>query len=271
MSQMQTKQLATALAKTIRALKEPTGARNEYLRQLLAILKAINNDFETQVIKRLKRKDYVADDATDDVENKIEVIIKAWSSDSFRRLARKRAERFVLSVVKSTSRKFGIDRFKSPLIQSYLKRTIAQNTQLITSLASDHANAVANIVYNNISQGYPPSQIVEAIESYGVTTGRAKLIAYDQTAKALGQISRIEQESAGFEYFRWLTSKDERVRESHKELANRVTKYGKGVYRWDDLPTINGQRMQPGSDIRCRCVAVPIPDFEVEEYQRSKK
>lgn len=271
MSQMQTKQLATALTKTIRALKEPTGARNEYLRQLLAILKAINNDFETQVIKRLKRKDYIADDATDDVEDKIEVIIKAWSSDSFRRLARKRAERFVLSVVKSTSRKFGIDRFKSPLIQSYLKRTIAQNTQLITSLASDHANAVANIVYNNIVQGERIETIVENIQAYGVTRARAKLIAYDQVSKALGQISRIEQTSAGFEYFRWRTSKDERVRKSHKELEERITKYGKGVYRWDDLPTIDGVPMYPGSDFRCRCVATPVTEEEVEDFQRSKK
>lgn len=207
----------------------------------------------------------------DDVQSKIETIIKAWTSDSFRRLAHKRAERFVLSVVKSTSRKFGVNRFKSPLIQSYLKRTIALNTQLITSLASDHTNAVANIVYNNISQGYPPSKIVENIKVYGVTTGRAKLIAYDQTAKALGQISRIEQESAGFEYFRWLTSKDERVRESHKELGERVTKYGKGVYRWDELPVVNGEPLQPGSDIRCRCVAIPVTEEEVEEFQRSKK
>ena len=271
MSQTQTKQLATALTKTIQALKEPVATRNEYLRQLLAILKAINDDFEKSVIKRLKQKDYIADDATDDVESRIETIIKAWSSESFRRLAQKRAKRFVLSVVKTTSRKFGIDRFKTPQIQKLLKQTIAQNTQLITSLASDHANAIANLVYNNILQGIRPEEIVENIQAYGVTKARAKLIAFDQVSKALGQIARIEQTSAGFEYFRWRTSKDERVRESHKKLGERVTKYGIGVYRWDDLPTINGEPMQPGSDFRCRCLATPVTEEEVEEFQRSKK
>ena len=252
-------------------MKEPTAPRNEYLRQLLAILKEINSDFEKSVIKRLERKDYVHDELEDDLQERIETIVKAWSSESFRRLARKRAERFVLSVVKSTTKKFGIDRFKHPLIQSYLKRSIALNTQLITSLASDHVNAVANLVYQNVTLGYPPSRIAGEIESYGVTRARAKLIAYDQTAKALGQIARIEQENAGFNYFRWLTSKDERVRESHKQLAERVTKYGKGVYRWDDLPIVNGEPIQPGSDIRCRCVAIPIPDYEVEDFQKAKK
>lgn len=207
----------------------------------------------------------------DDVQSKIETIIKAWTSDSFIRLAHKRAERFVFSVVKTTSRKFGIDRFKTPEIQKFLKKSIAQNTQLITSLASDHANAIANLVYNNITQGVRAETIVDSIQAYGVTRARAKLIAYDQVSKALGQIARIEQESAGFEYFRWRTSKDERVRQSHKEIGERVTKYGVGVYRWDDLPVVNSEPLYPGKDIRCRCVATPVTEEEVENFQRSKK
>ena len=265
-----TTKTARQLAKTIKSLKEPVGARNEYLRELLSILKAISRDFEETINKRLKTPLYTADSLEDDLKEDIEKVIKAWSGEAFRRLAFNRAERFVLSVVKSTSKRFGIDRFKSPLIQSYLKRSIALNTQLITSLASDHANAIANLVFQNVTLGARPTAIVEAIKTYGVTKARAKLIAFDQVAKALGQISRLEQQSAGFEYFRWLTSKDERVREAHKKLAERKTPYGIGVYRWDDPPTIDGRKVIPGTDIRCRCVAIPVPDWEVKEFQGKK-
>ena len=145
-----------------------------------------------------------------------------------------------------------------------------RNAQLIQSIAQQHLNAVSDIVFKNMMVGTRADAIVEQIEDYGVTRARAKLIARDQTSKVQCSINAVRQQSAGFKYFRWSTSNDERVRESHRHVANAVTEYGKGVYAWDDLPEVDGEKAYPGSGIQCRCVAIPVLQSEVEAFKARK-
>ncbi len=80
---------------------------------------------------------------------------------------------------------------------------------------------------------------------------RAELIARDQLGKLHGQINRRKQESLGIDEYEWETSHDERVRDSHRELQGKV-------FSWNKPPPEG----HPGYPIRCRCIALPVIDWD---------
>lgn len=166
---------------------------------------------------------------------------------------------------------FSVNGVQTPEMREALRIATEQNAQLIQSIARQHCDAIASKVYANVQAGARPSALVAEIRGYGATKARAKFIARDQTAKVMSTISRVRQQAAGFRYFKWSTSHDERVRQEHREVANRITPYGKGVYSWDDLPVIHGEHLAPGGDFQCRCVALPVPDWEIEEWKKRRR
>ena len=93
------------------------------------------------------------------------------------------------------------------------------------------------------------ADVIEEVTGY--EENRAVLIAVDQMGKLNGQITRYRQTHAGIEQFMWSTSKDGRVRPSHREREGKV-------YDWDDPP--DGE--YPGEPIRCRCIAYPVFDLD---------
>lgn len=154
----------------------------------------------------------------------------------------------------------GIDVYgQSERMRQVLKAATSQNVMLITSIPERYLNQVQNVVEGNMRQGMRSSYIIEALsKQFDVSTNDAKRIARDQTSKAAGEITRVNQLDAGYEYFKWVTSHDERVRHSHTEAGRKDVGYGPGVYRWDDLPIVDGEPSYPGSPIMCRCYAKPI-------------
>ena len=119
-------------------------------------------------------------------------------------------------------------------------------------------------------QGMRPSHIEsQLVEQFGVSERNAKRIARDQHSKIQGEVSKLRQEASGIKYFRWLDADDSRVRPLHRRCANKDVGFGKGVYRWDQLPkNEKGQPIYPGSEINCRCVAVPVPESMVKRTKR---
>lgn len=260
----------------------PISVEAKYRRDLMALLRSITDD----ALMRIETADkpyLTVDSFSTDYDRILEVLKNAWTGSGIKLIANRLSHEFVKQVLAHANRlynattggyaptAFAMNAYGDQGLQAIIKLATHQNADLITSIASQHLDAISNIVYKNIMAGRSYKDIRSDIQSYGVTASRAEFIARDQTAKVVSTISRYRQESAGFEYFKWDTSHDERVRESHKEVANAVTEYGKGVYRWDDLPTIHGEKLAPGMDFRCRCVALPIADFEVEEWKRKHK
>ena len=108
---------------------------------------------------------------------------------------------------------------------------------------------------------------------------RARLIARDQTASLMGDVTKARQEQLGVKRFIWRTSQDERVRVSHRQRDGEV-------FRWDQdiatqlrqkglkVDTIDGY---PGRPINCRCTAEPVledlfdDDFEDSERKRAEE
>lgn len=84
----------------------------------------------------------------------------------------------------------------------------------------------------------------------------ARRAAINAAHRALGDATEAKHRSLGIERYRWISSRDARVRRRHRELD-------KTIHRWSDPPISNpdtGRRAHPGQDYGCRCTASPILD-----------
>lgn len=112
-------------------------------------------------------------------------------------------------------------------------------------------------VFDVVRKAHDDGLRVESIagilqERFGVSDSRAELIARDQTNKLAGQINRHRQVSSGITHYRWSTSRDERVRKTHRELD-------KTKQSWNSPPEVApGRHEHPGGDFQCRCQAIAL-------------
>lgn len=204
-------------------------------------------------------------------------LLNRWTSPVVQQQAERIAADFVQSSLKKSERDLkksaGIDAFSSnPKMQEYLKASSVANAELIKSIPTKYLDDVSTAVMENMRGGMRPSYIEkDLVQRYGITERRAKFIARDQTSKIQGDLAEKQQRAAGFEYFKWMDAEDSRVRHRHRVIANKVTEYGKGVYRWDDLPLSDkGEPIKPGQDYNCRCSSRPLSARKVEEMIRKK-
>ena len=243
-----------------RPVKPSEMIQHRYNAELQRIVRGVREDINSVLIPAIRalQRQYMGDAWSDDVKSIFNRIREKWSSPAFKALADRIASQFVRNAGTINAERFkksvGIDVYgDSPELQDYLSASIFDNTRLIESIPSQYLDQVESIVYTNMRAGLRSSAIVDEIQSrFGVTRNRAVMIARDQTAKVNGDIAEKRMRNVGFEYFQWLTSSDERVRDRHREIADKVTEYGPGVYRWDNLPlSDDGEPIKPGSDYQC--------------------
>lgn len=135
--------------------------------------------------------------------------------------------------------------------QILLDSSIRNNANLISSVPQQAIDQIENTIMEGIRTGEQPQSIRRLLtERYSVADSRAKLIARDQVSKLSGSLSRVRQDDIGVTEFIWRTSRDERVRPTHRANSNKK-------FSWDKPPAKTGP---PGHDIQCRCVAEPVLD-----------
>ena len=136
---------------------------------------------------------------------------------------------------------------------------VEYNVDLIVTIPKNTLGKMEQIVYEGWTNGVTTKDITEQIQhAYGISKAHARLIARDQTAKLNGQIAQKQQTDAGIEEYEWSTSKDQRVRDGHKALEGKR-------FKWSDPPVVDdktGRRCHPGEDYQCRCVALPVFNYD---------
>lgn len=160
-----------------------------------------------------------------------------------------------------------------PYLEPLMRKFTEENTQLIRSISEDYFEKLQRDTYEHIQAGvynkeYAKKLTSEFADEYqsqfedGFLTkqvrnveARSRLIARDQISKYNGQLNQTRQTALGLTKYRWLTSGDDRVRESH------ASKNGK-IFSWDSPPADTGH---PGHDPQCRCIASPIFDEGVTD------
>lgn len=125
-----------------------------------------------------------------------------------------------------------------------------QATRVRPSMIED----ISALVEDLHSRGIRVEELAGEIQArFGVGDSRAELIARDQTLKLNGQITHHRQRVAGITQYRWITSRDERVRDTHRDLDGTLQS-------WDSPPEVApGRYEHPGGDYQCRCTAQPVP------------
>ena len=130
----------------------------------------------------------------------------------------------------------------------FMKENIQKNVDYITNIRDEYTHKIESIIYEGIKDGSSYKTIREQLEEQiGMSQRRAKFIAVDQSGTLFGQMTAQRHQNMGVMKFKWRTSKDERVRDSHVILEDKIFSY-------DDPPSVG----LPGEDFRCRCIALPI-------------
>lgn len=268
-----TQLLSQAPEPRIRSPRLPVALGVEYNTDLQRIVMMVKNDIDRYLIPILEAEqaNYTRDNTWfDRIQVVLDMIRSRLNTPVFRALVEETARSFVNRVDARTQRSFGVDIYgNDEALQTAISASIFDNTRLITSIPEQYLSQVESIVVTNTRAGIRSSAIAtQLFERFDVTRNRARFIARDQTAKVNSAVAQKRIESAGYEYFQWVTSEDARVRDRHDVISDRVTAYGKGIYRFDNPPlSASGQPILPGVDYQCRCIMRPVPRREVERNQ----
>ncbi|AUR90667.1 head morphogenesis domain protein [Vibrio phage 1.149.O._10N.286.55.A12] len=252
-----------------------------YNAELQRMVRRIKKDIDQSIKPQVKdlEFEYTADSWADVIEVSLAALRQRWSSAVFNRFAERVASKFVQAVnlqnqqqFQNQYKSFGINIYAgNQAVSDYLDATVKDNVRLIKSIPDQYLTQVESIVLGNMRAGMRPSAINKQLQDqFGVTERRARAISRDQVSKASNGLAKKRMQSAGFEYYEWITSEDERVRSRHRKISDKVTAYGKGIYRWDDPPLSDkGEPISPGTDYSCRCIARPVLESEVKANQKA--
>lgn len=119
-------------------------------------------------------------------------------------------------------------------------------------------------IQKQVMKGVRYEDLVDVIKkSYGVSVNKAKFLARQETNLMTAKLRETRFQDAGVTKYEWRTvagSEAHPVRDSHQALDGKI-------FSWDAPPitTMPGKpqrRNHPGEDYNCRCIAVPVLEFE---------
>lgn len=137
---------------------------------------------------------------------------------------------------------------------------VQANVALIKSIDARYFADIRRIVDEAYADGRDWTWLTQRFgERYDVSKARAQLLARDQLGKLSSQITQVRCLELGVESYQWMTSNDERVRESHERLAGRIIRY--------DQPPSEGHA---GMAVQCRCGQRPVVSERHAELLRAE-
>lgn len=119
---------------------------------------------------------------------------------------------------------------------------------------------LSDAIISGVNSALLTKQISEKIADIAdIEIKRATLIGADQVGKLNSRMAQYRQQNAGLTQYKWSTSRDERVRQWHREREGQIF--------WWNNPPFDGN---PGMAIRCRCVALPVFDTNTIQVEPIK-
>lgn len=232
----------------------------EYNKALRSLVNEMAKDVKNNLFGILKsyQSEYISDGYAKDINTAIDSIAYRWVNITS--LAQRIAYSFVSKVSESNKEDFnkairksiGVDLpniLQSEGLTNVIEAKTIENVRLIKSIPEEYFKNIATIVNEGVTRGNRASSIISQIlKLNNKNRNRAKLIARDQTSKVSSAVSQARQESLNIKKYRWRTSEDERVRDTHRRNNGKI-------FSWNKPPKDTGH---PGQDIQCRCVAEPI-------------
>lgn len=190
------------------------------------------------------------------IRRKIQELANRWI-DRFNDWAPRVAEAYIQRIFNASDsafRKalkdagFAVEFEMTPAMRDALQASIGENVGLIKSIPTQYLDKVEGIVMRSYSAGRDLQMMVSEIQRiYPVTKKRAALIARDQSNKANAVVNRVRSLEAGITEAVWMHSHaGKEPRPSHVAADGKVFEIVKGCL-------IDGEYIQPGELINCRC------------------
>ncbi len=144
---------------------------------------------------------------------------------------------------------------------------IADSVSKIKTLPKDSLDRMQEMILDAYREGKLVRDLQKEIQdNYNTTKSHAEMLARDQISTLNSELTQMQQRDAGVTRYKWSSSKDGRVRESHAEFDGQI-------FSWDDPPegwystksrgiVYTGRKCHPGEDYCCRCVAIPVFDWQ---------
>ena len=145
----------------------------------------------------------------------------------------------------------------TPRMDKALRRDYTQSTNLdIKNWQPEQMQRLREMVQRIQTTG-DNSSIKALIQSeWNTSAAKAKFLARQETSLFFGTLSMNTASNSGIRRYKWSTSHDIRVRDSHKHLDGTI-------HAMDDPPIVDiktGRRAHPGFDYNCRCSAIWVLD-----------
>lgn len=250
-------------------LQYPSSAERDYYRVLRAVVRELRK-YTNQLLPGIKPALKQDADSDDMVQQILELLnegaVIAAALNEVRRLIGNVDNIVRYNINLSFKSCLAVDVFmhNSALFDKVTGEWYASQSQLINSIVSTYTDKLGGIVSNAVQRGSLYKDVVADVKHlYDVTDNRAKFISRNEVGNLNAIITKTRQQEAGVECYEWSTSRDERVRESHRVMDG-------NLYYWSRSTPgeINGRKvypapaLHPGMDYNCRCVAIPIIDTE---------
>lgn len=261
--------MATLDKKTARAVRANAGVRNAYQKSLDQLVREMSHSVEYWLEAAYKNNaPLMAVDAlpSNELKKRIQELSKRWIS-RFDEMSKKIADRFVkqgkattdASMMSALKDAGWTVQFKpTRMMSDAMNATIQENVSLIKSIPSEYFLEVEGIVMRGFTKGRDLHQITEELKHrYGVTSRRSATIARDQSNKLTATVTQARRLELGITQAIWVHSAaGKRPRHSHVQAGKdkRVFDVNKGLY-------LDGEWLQPGEAINCRCTSRSILPF----------
>lgn len=169
-------------------------------------------------------------------------------SKKFAKRAKNGADVSLKAILKEEG--FTVDFRMTRQLNDILQATVAENVNLIKSIHTMYFDQVQTVIMQAVKNGRDMEYIrKELTERFGVSERKAKIIARDQTNKAMQTISRARALETGITKARWVHIPGAKTsRETHKHFDGKPFDLNKGMYDKD----VN-KWVMPGELINCNC------------------
>ncbi|HFT8240342.1 TPA: phage minor head protein [Yersinia enterocolitica] len=258
-------------SRSLRAVNYNAGNIIWYRRELLAVIREMNDDVKKQIVPIFEDNPLAMD------ANPVQLLRSA-----LRALSRKWVERFInmaLPTAESVTNKTGeaVDRsllaaarkdsmtINMQWTEAMLEKreaVISENVALIRSIPEKYFTEVESMVFRSVAKGGDRKGLADEIEAnfgkrHGITRRRAGFIARDQVRKATSALSNARQQAAGIKKGIWLHSGGgNEPRKKHVHANGQEFDLDKGLPIGD-----KGQYVLPGEEPNCGCVWKPVLPF----------
>ena len=191
------------------------------------------------------------------------------------------------SIAEMTEMTVGKPYYPQAAKESLLKDWEANFQMLCVSAESDAKKDIARLVTQAKNEGWNGKQLEKAVkkelpEKYA---NRASLIARTETAKLNTSVTLETYKEIGCQYYMWMATLDERVRQDHAAMNGRICSVADPTVYFEENPedplhpiqharTGEMVHMHPGEDFQCRCTMVmwdPVIDGKYEVKERPEE